>query len=138
MSEFHLFLCVLVAQLCLTLRRLFLRLYNIPVSGFNLLIHSSVDGQNLGFFHLLVSLSHAAINIGGQASIRILVFYSLLVWCPTLATTWTVALWAPLFMGFSRQDYWSGLPLPSPGDLPDPRIDPEYPALQADSLPTEL
>ena len=58
--------------------------------------------------------------------------------CPTLATPWTVACQAPLFMGFSRQEYWSGLPLPSPGDLPDPRISPGSPALQADSLPTEL
>ena len=58
--------------------------------------------------------------------------------CPTLATPWTIALQAPLSMGFSRQEYWSGLPFPSPGDLPDPRIKPGSPALQADSLPTEL
>jgi len=38
-------------------------------------------------------------------------------------------------MGFSRQEYWSGLPFPSPGDLPDPGIEPGSPALQADSLP---
>ena len=41
-------------------------------------------------------------------------------------------------MGFSRQEYWSGLPFPSPGDLPDPGIKPGFPALQVDSLPTEL
>ena len=41
-------------------------------------------------------------------------------------------------MGFSRQEYWSGLQCPSPGDLPNPRIEPWSPALQADSLPTEL
>ena len=41
-------------------------------------------------------------------------------------------------MGFSRQGYWSGLPFPSPGDLPDPGIEPGSPALQADSLPSEL
>ena len=58
--------------------------------------------------------------------------------CPTLATPWTVACRAPLSMGFSRQEYWSGLPFSSPGDLPDPRIEPGSPALQADSLPTEL
>ena len=40
--------------------------------------------------------------------------------------------------GFSRQEYWSGLPFPSPGDLPDPGIEPRSPALQADSFPTEL
>ena len=56
----------------------------------------------------------------------------------TLATLCTVACQAPLSMGFSRQEYWSGLPFPSPEDLPDPGIEPWSPALQADSLPTEL
>ena len=55
-----------------------------------------------------------------------------------LATPWTVASQAPLSMGFSRQEHWSGLPFPSPGDLPDPGIKPESPAFQADSLLTEL
>ena len=50
---------------------------------------------------------------------------------------WTVAHQCPLSMGFSRQEYWSGLPFPSPGDLPDPRIKPGSHALQADSLPSE-
>ena len=58
--------------------------------------------------------------------------------CPTLVTPWIVAHQAPLSMGFSRQEYWNGLPFPSPGDLPDPGIEPGSPALQADSLPTEL
>ena len=53
-------------------------------------------------------------------------------------TPWTVACRAPLSTGFPRQKYWSGLPFPSPGDLPDPEIEPESPALQADSLLTEL
>ena len=53
------------------------------------------------------------------------------------ATPWTVAHQAPLFMGFSRQEYWSGLPFPSPGDLPDPEIEPRSPALQTDALPSE-
>ena len=53
-------------------------------------------------------------------------------------TPWTVAHQAPLSMGFSRREYWSGLPFPSPGDLPDPGIKPGSPALQADSLLTEL
>ena len=44
---------------------------------------------------------------------------------------------APLFMGFPRQEYWSGLPFPSPGDLPESGIEPGSPALQADSLPAE-
>ena len=58
--------------------------------------------------------------------------------CLTLATPWTVACQAPLFRGFSRQEHWSGLPFPSPGDLPDLGIEPGSPALQADSSPTEL
>ena len=53
------------------------------------------------------------------------------------ATPWTVALQAPLSMGCPRQEYWSGLPFPPPGDLPDPGIEPVSPALQVDSLPTE-
>ena len=48
---------------------------------------------------------------------------------------WTVAHQASLSMGFSRQEYWSGLPFPSPGDLPNPEIKPMSPELQADSLP---
>ena len=52
-------------------------------------------------------------------------------------TAWTVAYQAPQSMGFSRQEYWSGLPFPSPGDSPDPGIEPESLALQADTLPSE-
>ena len=54
------------------------------------------------------------------------------------ATPWTAARQTPLPMGFPRQEYWGGLPFPSPGDLPNPGIKPASPALQADSLPTEL
>ena len=53
------------------------------------------------------------------------------------ATPWTIACQAPPSMGFSRQEYWSGLLFPSPGDLPDPGIEPRSPALQADYLPAE-
>ena len=53
------------------------------------------------------------------------------------ATPWTVACQGPLSMGFSRQEYWSGLPFPSPGDLPNPGIERRSPALQADALPSE-
>ena len=52
-------------------------------------------------------------------------------------TRWTVARQAPPTMGFSRQEYWSGLPFPSPGDLPDPGIEPGSPALEADALTFE-
>ena len=53
------------------------------------------------------------------------------------ATPWTVAHQAPPSMEFSRQEYWSGLPFSSPGDLPDPGIEPGSPALQADALLSE-
>ena len=53
------------------------------------------------------------------------------------ATPCTVAYQALPSMGFSRQEYWSGLPFPSPGDLPDPGIESRSPALQADALPSE-
>ena len=52
-------------------------------------------------------------------------------------TPWTVAYQAPLSMGFSRQEYWSGLPFPSPEDLPDTETEPRSPSLQADALPSE-
>ena len=52
-------------------------------------------------------------------------------------TPWTVAHQAPLSIGFSRQEYWSGLPFPSPGGLPNPGIEPRSPALQADALTSE-
>ena len=51
-----------------------------------------------------------------------------------LATPGTAAYQAPLSMGYSRQEYWSGLPFPSPGDLPDPGMEPRSPAFQADAL----
>ena len=53
------------------------------------------------------------------------------------ATPWTVAHQAPPSMGFSRQEHWSGMPFPSPGDLPNPGIKPRSPSLQADALTSE-
>ena len=53
------------------------------------------------------------------------------------AIPWTVARQAPLSMGFSKQEYWSGLPFPFPGDLPNPGIKPGSPVLQADALSSE-
>ena len=53
------------------------------------------------------------------------------------ATPWTVAYYTPLSMRFSRQEYWSGLPFPSPEDLPDSGIEPRSPALQVDALTSE-
>ena len=57
--------------------------------------------------------------------------------CPTLCDPWTVAHQALPSKGFSRQGYWSGLPLPSPGELPNPGIKPKSPALRACALPSE-
>ena len=53
------------------------------------------------------------------------------------ATPWTVAHQAPPSMEFSRQEYWSGLPFASPGDLPNPGIEPRFPTLQVNTLPSE-
>ena len=54
------------------------------------------------------------------------------------AAAWTAAAYqAPLSMGFSRQEYWSGLPFPSPGNLPDPGIEPRSSALEADTLTSD-
>ena len=52
----------------------------------------------------------------------------------SFATSWTIAHQVPLSLGFSKQEYWSKLPLPSPGDLPDPGIEPKSPEFQADSF----
>ena len=57
--------------------------------------------------------------------------------CPALPTPWTVHCQALLSVGFPRQEYWSGLPVPSPGDLPDPEIEPWSSSLQAAILPTD-
>ena len=63
--------------------------------------------------------------------------YSVAQSCPLFATPWTVAHQAPLSIGFSRQEYWSGLPCPPPGDIPNPGIEPRSPTLQAESLLSE-
>ena len=71
-------------------------------------------------------------HLGGEVKVKLLSRVRLFV------TPRTVACQAPPSMGFSRQECWSGLPFPSPGDLPNPGIEPESPALQADDLLTEL
>ena len=63
--------------------------------------------------------------------------YSVTQSSPTFVTPWTAARQAPLSMGFSRQEYWSGVPFPSPGDLPNPGIEPMSLALAGDSLPLD-
>ena len=63
---------------------------------------------------------------------------SLLSHVQLVMTPWTVARQAPLSTGFPRQEYWSGLPFPSPGDLPNLKMEARSPAWHADSLPSEL
>ena len=75
-------------------------------------------------------------NLYGKFSISLVIVKSLSR-VRLFATPWTVAHQAPPSMEFSRQEYWSGLPFPSPGDLPDPEIEPGSPALQADALTSE-
>ena len=91
-------------------------------------LHGDPLSQTLSIFYLLNS--HPLTVLSGGS----LVTKS----CPILVTPWTVASEVPLFMRFSRQEYWSGLPFPSPGNLLDPGFKPGSPALQVDSLPTEL
>ena len=64
-------------------------------------------------------------------------YHNLLTHVQLFAIPWTAACQAPLSMEFFRQEYWSGLPFPSPGDLPHPGIESRSPVLQADSLPSE-
>ena len=72
----------------------------------------------------------------GQCKVKVKVKSLSFVWL--FSTPWHVACQTPPSMGFSRQEYWSGLSFPSPGDLPDPGIKPASPTLQADSLLSEL
>ena len=69
------------------------------------------------------------------SQVQLYVCMCLLAQSSPIVILWTIAHHAPLSMEFSRQEYWSGLPLPSPGDLPNPGINPASPAWQADCLP---
>ena len=70
---------------------------------------------------------------GAERKVKVLVTQL----CLLSVTPWTITHQTPLSMGFSRQEYWSGLPFPLPGGIPDPGMKPGSPALQADSLPSE-
>ena len=76
-------------------------------------------------------------QLNGKGSPMILLKVKSLSRVQLFATPCTVAYQAPPSMGFSRQECWSGLPFPSPRDLPDPGIEPRSPAFQADALPSE-
>ena len=87
--------------------------------------------------HCSLSAQHCFVNTGPRAAVKPGVVWQFFSRVQIFATPWAVARQAPLSMGFSRQEYWSGLPFPSPGDLPDPGIEPWSPTLLADSLPFE-
>ena len=96
------------------------------------------QGSNPGLPHsrlILYQLSHQGRMQRTKSSMPQHGAVLICVWI--FATPLTVNCQAPLFMGCSRQEYWSGLPFPSPGDLPNPGIEPVFTALQLDSLPTE-
>ena len=78
-------------------------------------------------------LEHYSVQHLSRCQVKLEVFSHALFF----ATPWTVACQAPLSMEFSWQEYWSGFAIPFSRDLPNPRIEPRSPALQADSLPTE-
>ena len=90
----------------------------------------------MGVIHILAETSCIPVpcSVSASASGGVCLLAQL---CPTLATPWTIAHQSPLSIDFPRQEYWSRLPFPPPGDLPDPGIKPRCPAWEADSLPTE-
>ena len=97
-------------------------------------------GQVVDWYHRFAEVDHCTVVVYE----RVLFLTRCLLTCLSevkqlsrvrlFATPWPVAYQAPPSMGFSRQEYWSGLPFPSPGDLPDPGIEPGSPALWADAL----
>ena len=101
----------------------------------NFFIYLSVDGH-LGCVHTLAIVNSAAVNI------RDACMHACVLSCFSsdglFVTLQTVSHQPPLSTGFSRQEYWSGLSSPSPGDISDPGIEPAAPALQADSLSETL
>ena len=98
-----------------------------------------------GYYGLCLYLSHSGNKLGPKSELQsrvcvcvcVCVYVLVSLLCPTLHDPWTIARQASLSMEFSRQEYSSGLPFPSPEDLPDPEIKPGSTALQADSLPSE-
>ena len=93
--------------------------------GTILSVHVKNSPQNMEIYIYIYTHTHTHIYA-----------HSVVQSCLTLYNPlWTVAHWAPLSMGFSKQESWSGLPCPPPGDLPNPRIEPGSSVLQCNSLP---
>ena len=96
------------------------------------LIHKHIKLQN--YRHIWLGGGGAGKKVGGMERVTWKHILKVKVkLCPLFATPWTAARQAPLSMGFSRQEYWSGVPLPSPENLPDWGIEPRSPSLQADA-----
>ena len=84
-------------------------------------METMTDFKSLGTVTAAMKLKDACSLEESESEVKLLRRFQL------FATPWTVAYKAPLYMGFSRQEYWSGLPFPSPGDLPNPGIEPGLP-----------
>ena len=106
---------------------------------YHLLLELSSSLQDsVRFFHLFQPLKHfICAPTTFSCAFQCGLYCSLLTCVLLVLNPWTGARQAPLSMGFPRQEYWSGLPFPSPGNLPNPGIKPGSPALQADPLPSE-
>ena len=103
--------------------------YHITRSYYNITWWSENSFSRLKFSLYIGVEGHKAGDIGIKVTSNLVKLFS----CVQLfATPWAVANHAPLSIGFSRQEYWSGLPFPSPGDLLSPGIEPGFPALQID------
>ena len=112
--------------------------------GYYIMIKGSIQEEDITIVNIYAPnieapqyIRQTLTDIKGETDSNTIIVQSLAQSCPTLCNPWTVAHQAPLSMGFSRQEYWSGLPFPSPGDLPDPGIKPRSPALQEDALTSE-
>ena len=107
-----------------------------PIFALNVHLISPIFLKSFPVFPILL-FSSISVNLVSEVK--------LLSWVQLFETSWTETYQtyhetyqASLSTGFSRQEYWSGLPFPSPGDLPDLGIEPRSPALQTDALPSEL
>ena len=112
---------------------------NMKIYGYLLLLRITLKLQKHSVFRDMCMLFRATC-IGFfalKALFKLVSEVKLLSRVRLFVTPWTVAYQAPPSMGFSRRECWSRLPFPSPGDLPDPGIEPGSPALQADALPSE-
>ena len=96
--------------------------------------------NNSFFFKKICLIYHVMLASGIKQSDSVIymhLIYIYFIFISIIVSPWTVAHQASPSMGFYRQEYWNGLPFPSPGDLPHPGIEPRSPALKVDTLPSE-